>query len=305
MPLKGKILFDLGHFEYRLDVLMEKLTKEDFLCDATTESLTESKLNQYTAIVLNLPNFKIKYDDNDECYKERCNIMNFVNKGGGIVVLQDYPDIFHEIVGSFYDEKLPIGVWPIYVSELRNERYYRNIDDKIKGCGSYDIIQSEIKIHNHPTTEGVESLYPKNKHGNVKTIMNPTTQLELTTILYHDLRFPINLSELQHYFTKQNEIPNLNFLEKRRIKNLCKKMLEGCNEQLDERYERVGSATYYGRGRGVGLALNFFDDTYIVLDEKKNSNLRLALNILEWLSQPTLHKLIEKPRKRLPFVYYP
>jgi len=68
----------------------------------------------------------------------------------------------------------------------------------------------------------------------------------------------------------------------------------------------AGVAGFLEIGRVIGLYGNFFRDEFIERDKEKNANLRLALNILEWVSEPTLHKfqkIKKKPQTRPSFIH--
>jgi len=316
MPVKGKILFDLGHGEARLDALRKRLPDEGFLYDVTEQPLTLDKLRQYTTVVLNIPHEDLSGDEAQDLYE-------YVSKnGGGVVQIVQYADDFEyknhrldQINANAYG--LLGGRFKLkYRPHLDDPPYYKSwsitapkylcddiisrfrIQDYFNLFEPHDIIFNGYEIHPHETTKGLKFLlkgtrFPKEclNFFKLDDIVPPQTSSKI--VISSSLKFPIEPLEFQEKLKNQVGIFSV---------DVCSKILEHANKELSEFYGHVGVVGMYNKGRCAGFTVDFFDDLCINEDREKNANLRLALSILEWTSQPTLTG-IKEIDKKYPFVY--
>lgn len=297
--IKGRILFDLGHGEDSSVALADRLPEEGFLYDVTEKLLTFDKLKQYTALIINNPR--------SDCFgEEYVEIDKYITNGGGVVLIthfndeSDYEiyknkflfDVPNVLDGDFsYTEDNELDSFRLRIPNYFHDknRHYNTINLYLnESFKASDIILGEYIIHPHETTNGIKFL-PKEKHSPSRDGLMYFFSYSLTTsgvhkvIISRQLKFPTNPKNLQEGIK--------NHYEKVIPLDLCERILKYKNQRLNEFYGKIGVLSVYGKGRCVGLGGNFFHDLYIADDKEKNSNLRLALNIFEWLSRPTLSKM--------------
>jgi len=295
MPLKGRILFDQGHWEDPLAHLIKKLPEEGFLYEINTKLLTEDKLNQYTALVLNNPKYEFSKDEIDI-------IKNYVNNDGGLLLTsslkgeEDSNSSANEILKKFVDASFIFEDFQSNFSII----YYRSKSNSEKISGK---IKVDYNIsQNHPTTrnvinviEGLNGLTYLLYHYKPNVIIKRSFSLESLTpdnfnyskgIKIGDeiIEKPEDLKKILFPITYNYHPINWNLARRDFL------------HELNTCYSTLGIARYVKRGSFVALTGNLFDDDLIEKDVNKNANLKLAINILEWLSQPTLHKVKVKTK---------
>ena len=312
--MKGKILFVQSHGEDELRKLKNLLEENDFLFDELYQPITFRRIKPYTAIALANPKSRLSIS-------EIKSILKSSKYGTGLLFytyfhsLGEYEDFQNNVNCAYKGKKLTAkledGRLLKYLLGTKTSRwgignefhdiYFIRIDPKLHIPSSIEIYESSILRKRWKRLE--ISLSPNLEFSyKIKTGSNEikeTKTLFLSSFCYDGYLFLKRKFEFNwdRIFKRITEWVGWKGLKKESIERIQSKI-----NQWTKALERVCIVRYVNSGRFVGICSDIFDDKFI---REKGSNFKFALKTLEFVSEPALHKIkTKKKRKILPFAYF-
>jgi len=301
--LKGKILFDLGHGEDRLDALMDKLPEQMFSCETSEKKLTSTNLQNYNTLAIVNP--KLKFSE-----EEFHGIKKYVESGGGLILYADYRG---EIEYKIFCNSISLNEKRLDTELLNGNSFmYKKGTDYNWSSNIPNVIVSDDPIVKDFSDLRFEP-----------PVFGYIEQNNLRKLIRYKSRFlddwtktNSGQSSREHYRRYKDESEkSLKAFDSNKLKeserhfdlrseyfDKSRELMKKAYEELDEKtepYSYACVASFLGAGRIIGIYGNFFSNKFI----KNKPNLLFAINIFEWLTQPTLYKQKEKLKTRPSFIH--
>jgi len=310
--VKGKILFDLGHGEDRLDALTNRLPEEGFLYDIVKDTLTLDKLEKYSVLALSNPkdrfsNFEFK------------DIAKYVNSGGSLLLTAYFEDEYD--FENFYDNmkvdgesfiKSVLGadlhykkLYPTFSVEIKRSVYYSAWGGFVYDSNFLDYIEipndlvniRDLQATNHIVCKGIAELSSSLNRDYLFSFN--VTNKSCEPIFFRPIEFWGTYEWFKSLAKEKFNWPDFSRESEKMIREIVENELK--------KFEVLGVVNKLSDGLAIGICGDLFEDKYIK-NQKENDNLKFALNIFEWLGKPSKYRLRKeerKPKRRLHVIYYP
>jgi len=294
---KGKILFDSGHDEDHLELLVERLTKDGFVCDSYKELISTPALEPYTALFLAYPR-----KDFEEEEKEA--MIEFSKQGGCVAITanlqsQKEYETFVENKGDLVRALLNTELnyrqlLPRFSFDTKKYEWIGRLPRKPGleisdiGIPYSEIAVCEISVK-HPLFENIKKIFEGKKVG--VGYFYPVDEEKV--LLEQWVQIPSYVSDDELGFRQLNRqerdsIDRLFSEESNRLMNTCVGLLNQMSE---------------GIGKNTGFTANIFNNEQIEQDKEKNANFRLIADLLRLGSEARLYVIPAeelKPERKEP-----